>query len=180
MQLYMIYVLMLVEHVLTSLDVYVSIPVSARIEIDYLGLSAERLAVGVLVVDLGCLVLVADLAGEGVLSETSDPLLQTPDLLGLQQNLPLQLLVKEKRKKTSMMIRFRIVGNSMFPYFCKTLENESALFFEEFERNRLILTYSGLLFYCLYFVGLFCLMSFYMLCLHLPQCCKALNLSELN
>jgi len=55
----------------------------------YLGFAPEGLSVGVVVVDVGGLVLIADLAGEGVVRETPRARLQTPDLLGLQQNLPL-------------------------------------------------------------------------------------------
>lgn len=53
---------------------------------------AERVTVGVVAVHLSSLVFVADLAGEGLLRDTPETLLQTANLLRLQQNLPLQVL----------------------------------------------------------------------------------------
>lgn len=58
----------------------------------YLYPATDALAVEVIFVDFSHLVFIADLSGLRVLARPVETLLQTTDLLGLQENLPLEIL----------------------------------------------------------------------------------------
>ncbi|TNN36591.1 hypothetical protein EYF80_053248 [Liparis tanakae] len=58
------------------------------------GVNTDALAVEVIFVDFSHLVFIADLSGLRVLARPVETLLQTTDLLGLQENLPLEILTQ--------------------------------------------------------------------------------------
>lgn len=60
---------------------------------------ADALAVEAVFLNIGRLVLVADLCGQGVFPHPVEALLQAADLLRFQQNLPLEILTRRGETK---------------------------------------------------------------------------------